>query len=134
MSMKLEMAGGPGILDEVEGALDAFWSLPDEVPSRVRLEVGIAAIEIAANIVQHCHALRVGMEIMARTNEVEVDFTDTGDPATIDLEATRMPDDLAETGRGLALAQAVLDRLAYFRDDVGNHWRLVSKAFPGRLA
>ena len=39
--MRLEMAAGPGVLDEVQGALDTFWSLHDEVPTRVRLEVGI---------------------------------------------------------------------------------------------
>jgi serine/threonine-protein kinase RsbW len=42
-----------------------------------------------------------------------------------------MPDEVAERGRGLAMAQAALRLLAYFRDELGNHWRLVSKAFPG---
>ena len=132
--MRLELAAGPSTLDDVQGALDTFWSLHDEVPSRVRLEVGIAAVEIAANILEHCHAVRVALEIVVRPHEVEVDFTDNGDPATVDLDSTCMPDELAERGRGLALAQAVLQMLSYARDDVGNHWRLVSKAFPGRIA
>ncbi len=28
------------------------------------------------------------------------------------------------------MAQEALRLLSYFRDEVGNHWRLVSKAFP----
>lgn len=40
-----------------------------------------------------------------------------------------MPDWTASRGRGLAIAKAVLGRLDYFRDDVGNHWTLVSKEF-----
>jgi serine/threonine-protein kinase RsbW len=52
----------------------------------------------------------------------------------VDLAAAIMPDDMAERGRGLALAQAALRLLSYFRDEVGNHWRLVSNVFsPSRL-
>lgn len=41
-------------------------------------------------------------------------FTDDGDelPAAVDLPAVSMPDPTAENGRGLALAQAVLEQLA----------------------
>lgn len=129
--MKLDIDAGPGALDEVQGALDTFWSLHDEVPRRIRLEVGIAATEIAANIVEHCHALRIAMEIVVRRDEVEVDFTDTGDAPDVDLQSTHMPDELAERGRGLPMAQAALRLLSYVRDEFGNHWRLVSKGFSG---
>jgi anti-sigma regulatory factor (Ser/Thr protein kinase) len=39
-----------------------------------------------------------------------------------------MPDPMAERGRGLALAQAVLEELNYRRTHL-NHWTLVSKPF-----
>lgn len=129
--MKLNIAVGPETLDEVQSALDTFWARHDQVPDGVRMEVGIAAAEIAANIVEHGAPGSLHMEIAVVSNEVQVEFTDSGDPAEIDLFAVRMPDELAEGGRGLALAQAALRLLAYFRDELGNHWRLVSKAFPG---
>ena len=40
-----------------------------------------------------------------------------------------MPDPMAERGRGLAMAQALLDELAYRCDETGNHWMLVSRRF-----
>ena len=129
--MKLDLAVGPGTLDDVQAALETFWSQHDHVPADVRLEVEIAAAEIAANILEHGCAAGLQMEVQVDSNEVQVEFTDSGLPAEIDLFAIRMPDEVAECGRGLAIAQAALRLLAYFRDELGNHWRLVSKAFPG---
>lgn len=129
--MKLHIAAGPETLDHVQSALDTFWSRHDEVPPGVRIEVGIAAGEIAANILEHGGADGLDMEIAIVGDEVQVEFVDSGDPAEVDLFATKMPDATAERGRGLALAQAALRLLAYFRDELGNHWRLVSKEFPG---
>ena len=40
-----------------------------------------------------------------------------------------MPEPMAERGRGLAMALALLDRLAYRSDESGNHWTLISKRF-----
>lgn len=128
--MKISIAAGPEALDDVEAALDTFWSGHDEVPAGVRVEVGIATAEIAANILEHGCAGELQMEIEVRADEVQVEFTDSGNPAEVDLFHIRMPDEMAERGRGLALAQAALRLLAYFRDELGNHWKLVSKAFP----
>lgn len=128
----MHIAAAPETLDRVQAALDTFWSRHPEVPSGVRTEVEIAAAEIAANILEHGGAARLAMEIAIVGDEVQVEFTDGGRPAEVDLFATRMPDATAERGRGLPLAQAALRMLAYFRDELGNHWRLVSKEFPGR--
>ena len=130
----VDIAAGPGTLNDVQAALNAFWSLHDEVPSRVRMEVEIAASEIAANIVEHCCAVGLQMELHILVNEVEVEFIDTGAPVDVDLESVSMPDEMAERGRGLAMARAALRLLSYCRDEVGNHWRLVSRAFPGNAS
>ncbi|MGV1006799.1 MAG: ATP-binding protein [Candidatus Nanopelagicales bacterium] len=125
----MDIVAGPWALGEVQGALDDFWARHDEVPARVRLEVEIAATEIAANILEHCRAISVWMELWVLPGEVHVTFTDRGGPVAVDLNSVCMPDESAERGRGLALAQAALGLLSYFRDEVGNHWELVSKAF-----
>lgn len=131
MTVQKDIAVGPETLDDVQATLDTFWSHHDHVPAGVRMEVGIAAAEIAANIIEYGAPGCLHMEIEVVSNEVQVEFTDSGDPAEIDLFAVRMPDEFAEGGRGLALAQAALRLLAYFRDELGNHWRLVSKGFTG---
>lgn len=127
--VKLEVGSSPTALNEIQGALEAFWRQHDHIPSRIRTEVGIAVIEIAANILKHARAAGLLMELRAHPDAVEVEFTDGGDAAEVDLSRACMPDELAEGGRGLALAQAAVRILSYFRDELGNHWRLVSKAF-----
>lgn len=129
LGVEVDIASGPSTLGEIQAALDAFWSLHDEVPARIRMEVGIAAAEIAANILEHCCVVSLRMELWVLPNEVQVEFTDGGDPVAVDLDSVCMPDAMAERGRGLAMAQAALRLLSYFRDEVGNHWKLVSKAF-----
>ncbi len=131
--MKLEITNGPGALEQIHAALEAFWRKHEHVPLHIRNDVGIAAGEIAANILEHARAVTLWMELHARPDAVEVEFTDAGEPAELDLSAASMPDEMAESGRGLALAQAALRLLSYFRDEVGNHWQLVSNAFsPNR--
>jgi serine/threonine-protein kinase RsbW len=87
--VKVDILAGPASLDHVQAALDSFWSDHAEVPSGVRMEVGIAATEIAANIVEHGCAAALHMEIAVRRNEVRVEFTDSGNPAEIDLLTVR---------------------------------------------
>ena len=132
--MKLEITNGPGALEQIHGALEAFWRKHEQVPQHIRNEISIATGEIAANILEHARAVTVWMELNARPDTVEIEFTDAGEPVDVDLAAAIMPDAMAERGRGLALAQAALRLLSYFRDEVGNHWRLVSNVFsPSRL-
>lgn len=94
----------------------------------------MAVAEIVANIVEHAgriQAATVEMQMRVLPDHVEVAFTDTGAEAEIDLDEVRMPEELAEGGRGLAIAKAVLERVAYHRTELGNHWTLVSRPFAG---
>jgi serine/threonine-protein kinase RsbW len=127
----LETTAGPAVLAEIEAALERTWSAHPRVPQLVRMHLGIAAGEIGANIVEHAarfRPVRVWMDVNFLPSQVQVEMIDDGDPVTIDLSSVSMPDDTAERGRGLALAQAVLDQLIYRRSD-RNHWILVSKNF-----
>lgn len=125
----VDFLAGPGTLEEIQAALDACWSANDHVPHRIRMEVGMAAAEIAANILEHAHVANFRMELHVASDEMLVEFVYGGEPALVDLDRVCMPDEMAERGRGLALAQAALRLLSYARDEVGNHWHLVSKAF-----
>jgi len=131
---RLDIDSGPDALAEIERLLASAWSAHPHVPEMVRTQVAIATAEIGANIIEHAAAgrlLRMAMVIRVVTNQVWVEFTDDGGPFHLDLNSVSLPDDMAERGRGLPLAKAVLDRLLYQRD-VMNHWTLVSKRFgPG---
>lgn len=127
----LDTVAGPRTLEEIDSILVRAWSEHPQVPQAVRTQVGIAVAEIGANVVEHAGragAVRIRMRLRVLPGEVWVEFADDGPPARVDLGAVVMPDDMAERGRGLALAQAVLGSLAYRRDAL-NHWTLVSKRF-----
>lgn len=127
----LETTAGPGTLDQVQAVVEQAWASHAHVPSRVRMEVGIAVAEIAANIVEHAaqgRPIRIRMELRVLPGDVMVEFTDEGITAQVDLSSVRLPDDMAERGRGLALASTALSKLEYRRDNL-NHWTLVSKPF-----
>lgn len=127
----LDSKAGSFTLNAVDGILERMWSVHGHVPAMVKMHIGIAVSEIAGNIVEHAGSGREGwvrMEARVGANEVRVDFVDDGSPTMVDLDEVSLPDEMAETGRGLALARAVLRTLSYRRNGL-NHWTLVSHPF-----
>lgn len=95
------------------------------------MQVGIAVAEIGANILEHAaryRPVRLRMRVRVGADRVRVFFADDGEPAHIDLRTVGHPDEMTESGRGLAMAKAVLDRLRYRRHSF-NHWMLLSRSF-----
>lgn len=127
----LETTAGAQALDEIESFLEQTWTEYEQVPPAVRLQLGIAAGEIGANIVEHAargQPVRIRMEVSVLADSVRIVFIDDGVPARVNLDGVSLPDEMAERGRGLALAQAVLDELSY-RRTTQNEWTMVSKRF-----
>ncbi|MGI9123872.1 MAG: ATP-binding protein [Mycobacterium sp.] len=119
-------------LGEIQDVLDELWSGHAEVPAVTRISMSSAAAEVGANILEHAgreHDVRIRMEVRLLPDAVHVEFTDDGRPAEVDLNAVEMPDELADRGRGLALAQAMLESLTYERGGHGNRWTLISRRF-----
>ena len=115
--------------------LDKVWS-EHSVPDSVQMSMDLAVGEVAANIIEHAAAGRqvpLRMEVNVNSGEVRATLVDGGKPSRIDLTKMTLPDELAESGRGLAIALQVLDELSYRRDESGNHWTLVSR-LPGVTA
>ncbi len=121
-------------LDEIEQTLSGLWVQHPWVPGEIRTGLGIAVSEIAANIIEHAtkgleRPVQLQMWAQVRDHDVIIEFTDDGIPTLVDLADLETPHELAEGGRGLLLAQAVLDQLTYQRTDGVNHWTLVSRPF-----
>lgn len=134
-------------LDELHGALERFWRLCDAAPHGPppgvwRHMFATAVGEIAGNIVQHAYAGRPGSVINLRLrlshDHVVARFVDRGGTympppkaALVSTHACDLAEDacaLAEGGRGLPIAAAVLDVLQYRRTASGtNMWRLVKR-------
>jgi serine/threonine-protein kinase RsbW len=126
----MEIGGHPDPLAAVQAQLDALWSIYPDIPNSVRMQMQIASAEVGANIVEHTglgQPLRIRMNAALVDDQVHVAFTDNGPPADVDLAKVSMPGTMAERGRGLAMAQALLDQFDYHCDKTGNHWTLISK-------
>lgn len=131
--VSLRTSASFGAIDQTETALEQAWSGHGHVPDAIRRQTGIAVAEVVANIVEHGSAgrdgVRIEMEIAVHADHVLVTVIDNGNEAHVDLGAIRMPDDLAERGRGLAMAKLVLDRFDYRRQAGLNCWTLASRPF-----
>lgn len=123
----LEEITSPDTMDHIHALLaDLLAECPIDDMDAMQFELAMA--EIGANIVEHADnggALTLRLELEVTPDRVEARYSDDGNPARVDLDTVRLPDGLAERGRGLAIAINVLDELAYRRADDRNHWRLV---------
>lgn len=121
----------PESLDTVQDRFAAWWASlgVDDLPRRFALETALA--EIAANIVEHTarsdreSGRRYSVELDATPEAFSAVLRDNGLPVDLDLSAVTMADVDAESGRGLALAIAALDRLEHRHEGGHNVWTLV---------
>ena len=93
-----------------------------------------AVIEVAGNVVEHGRPHgRVSWTFHLRVlpDRLEGRLSDSGEEYPGGTWGTEMPQDpMQEDGRGLALANAVLDRLEYERADGVNHWTMHKDRAP----
>lgn len=129
---------GPARLALVDSALDAVDTLCAEagtVLSDDQTAFTLAVSEVATNMVQHSgdtSPVTVSVDLRLSADELRAVLVDTAPPASIDWHGVAMPDIDAESGRGLALARAVLDEFVHTYDERGNTWTLVRRLTGGR--
>ena len=124
----IQLAGiaDPLLVDRVHDALDRLFEDTAAGGDEDRMLFRLAVSEVATNVVEHAAArepIHVTVRLDGDERGFSAVFTDTADPALIDLDAVRMPGEDAESGRGLAIALATLDELAH-ETGAGNTWRL----------
>lgn len=127
--LHLSAPASPDILGLVHAMLENLWQTHEVVEGdRMRFEISV--IEILGNIVEHAYRAdetgrRFEIVLSAEHHELRARLSDNGVPTELDLSGAVMPDELAESGRGLALATAALDDLAYHRREGRNVWDLL---------
>jgi serine/threonine-protein kinase RsbW len=126
---RLTIPAQPDSLDEIHDLIESLWTAQARFPPADRLRFETAVIEVAGNIVTHAVAGRprrqkmtVELTLTATPEAATACFRDDGGAATLDLAAARMPDAMAESGRGLALTRALADDVTYQRADSANVW------------
>lgn len=136
--LELSAPATPEILDLVHTMLEHLLAERDDVADRARMRFEMAVIEILSNIVEHAYeadaevphpagaSRRFTITLAVTATRLLAALSDNGLPMALDLEGAALPDDdLAESGRGLAMATAALDSLEYARLDGCNRWTLV---------
>lgn len=124
--IRLAGIADPPLVDSVHEALDQLFERVPGAGEEDRMLFRLAVSEVATNVVEHAAArepIHVTVELDGDGESFRAIFTDTADPALIDLGAVAMPGEDAESGRGLAIALATLDELVH-ENDGGNTWRL----------
>lgn len=139
LHLEREMPTTPDALELAHELLEELWAAGTEVAPTDRGRFELAVIEILGNIVEHAwrhdeghpSLRRLTLELRLTADRVVAVLGDNGVPHEIDLSAVTMPDEDAESGRGLALTLAAVDALDYERVDGRNLWRIRCDLPPG---
>lgn len=139
--LTLTAAADESCLDLGHDLLEQLWVEHDEVPAEVRLRADTCVGEILANVVEHAFATspdapeELGADLVREvTLTVGVDaaggvavhavVSDNGNPPSVDLSTLAMPDDESESGRGLAMTEAMASAFSVHRVAHHNVWRI----------
>lgn len=145
----LTLISPPDDVNSVHALLETVWADAAHVSPTDRFSFETALIELASNVLRHADTgcgVTCGLRLEVSEDRIDARLIDTGaivtellaatdrpTDAPIDTEAAlagvldtrEMPDALCESGRGIALIQALVDELDYVRDGDVNHWHIV---------
>ena len=126
----IEGVAVPHSLDLLHDLIDRVGGEHPDVLHEDLSMLETAVIEIAGNLIEHGRpsgAVDYRLRLNVLPDRLEGLLADSGEqlPHVADIADIAEPDLLAEDGRGLLLAQAVLDELTYQRTDEANTWRMV---------
>ncbi len=124
--------------DDVNTALDflrTIWVSDPSVSAIDRAALETAVVEMTGNVIEHAAAgaaeaeCRIVVEIDPAVIRIEV--RDDGASIDLDLDGSAMPDDTAESGRGIPMIRALVDEFSYAREGDVNHWHLARSRTAG---
>lgn len=117
----------PDGVDVVHAALTSLWTERGDIDEMDRMMFETALIELVANVIQHgtsATAIVCRVEITADDDLLRAVLIDSADPPDIDDRPRQMPDEFAESGRGLAFVQALVDDFRHHRAAASNVWTI----------
>lgn len=124
----------PEGVDVVHAALASLWEERSDLEEMDCMMFETALIELTSNVIQHGSSTTTiicELEIATDESSLNAVLTDTADPARVDLKPQEMPDEFAESGRGLAFIQALVNEFSYHRADDGrNIWAITKILTP----
>ncbi|MHA7261864.1 ATP-binding protein [Arthrobacter sp. TMN-37] len=102
----------PAAIDDLHAELDAMWESASFVPALDQMAFTTAVIEAASNVVQHSVAapgceLRLAVTLTVMASVLQARISEVGAVPAPEMPPASLPDDDQESGRGLALIEAL---------------------------
>jgi len=117
----------PDDINTVHDYVQRVWDSAPDLDSMDKLKFETAIVELAANVIQHADdgdGVRGTVVVTVDGDRIRGSVTDTACASTVALEPREMPDQSAESGRGIAFIQRLVDVLHYERRDGENLWMI----------
>lgn len=130
---KLTLSSPDQGLDAIHTLLEKVWTEAPFVDSLDRFSFETALIEMVSNVFQHSQSDVTPLctvEIETYRDRIESTVIHGGPPKEIQLTGRTMPDESAESGRGILLIQALVSELRYTREGDYNRWHMIKKILP----
>ncbi|MCM6762211.1 ATP-binding protein [Rathayibacter sp. ZW T2_19] len=118
----------PDGVEAVHDALETLWHDRTDVDEMERMMFETALIELVSNVVQHASSTTTiicQLRLEADESVLRAVLVDTADPPLVDTDTVvEMPDEFAESGRGIPFIQALVDSFDHEREHGRNVWTI----------
>lgn len=114
-------------INTVHDYIERVWAEHDDLDEMDRLRFETAIIELAANVIQHGDdGDGVSAEVLITIDRdvIRGRISDSSEAGRVELALREMPDEMAESGRGIAFIQRLVDVLHYERRAGENVWMI----------
>ncbi|MBG6191201.1 serine/threonine-protein kinase RsbW [Arthrobacter sp. CAN_A212] len=117
------------VIDEVHTDLDELWTDAPFVQEMDQMTFTTAVIESVSNIVQHAEPegrgpVELSVHVEVRTTQLKAEISAYHAKPPLGMMNPHMPGEDAESGRGLALIEALVTTVTFERQDATNTWVL----------
>nr|WP_255409509.1 ATP-binding protein [Cryobacterium sp. Y29] len=127
----LKLSSPPNDVNDVHDFVEAQLSQHPDLDDLDRMKVLTALIELGSNVIQHANngsGVTCTLTLSVEDEQIHAQLSDSSEIGGIKLAAGGMPEDvLAESGRGIAFIQALVDDLHYTRIGDRNLWSISKK-------
>ena len=117
----------PTDVTAVHEFLAGVWAADTSVSDEERMALELALVELTSNVLEHAagdDGVSCRLILTIDDDRITASLRDTAEPGTLSLSTRAMPDAFAESGRGLALVQMLVDRLNFDSSGGVNEWTI----------
>lgn len=130
----LKLSSPPDDVNDVHDFVEVELGRHPDLDDLDRMKFLTALIELASNVIQHADTgsgVTCTLVLSVDEENIQAQLSDSSEVGGIKLATGRMPEDeLAESGRGIAFIQALVDELHYERVGDRNVWSITKRRSP----